>query len=166
MMKDDSGLRQEAMPYLVLAAELGLVHVLPGDELDAWDLVLGEKDDFNRIPEKIELGMKCSPEHRKQALIEHPLAKGGSFLLPVEVVALLGAYDQFDTRKLNELKSKVTEKARTKTESSAGLKALKDVLMNRSGEVFVARGTKEKDTLYQLFDTAAKQASGILDTLR
>jgi hypothetical protein len=166
MMKDDSGLRQEAMPYLVLAAELGLVHVLPGDELDAWDLVLGEKDDFNRIPEKIELGMKCSPEHRKQALIEHPLAKGGSFLLPVEVVALLGAYEQFDTRKLNELKSKVTEKARTKTESSAGLKALKDVLMNRSGEVFVARGTKEKDTLYQLFDTAAKQASGILDTLR
>jgi len=166
MMKNDGALRLDALPYLVLAAELGLLHVVPGEELDEWNVVLGEKDDFNRILEKVELGIKCSPDHRKQSLTEHPLAKGGSFTLPLEIVVLLGAYDQFDTRKLNELRSKVTEKARAHIDSSAKLKAIKDLLATHTGQVFVARGTKEKDALYQLFDNVAKQASGILDTLR
>ena len=34
MIKDNDELRQEAMPYLILAAELGLLHAIPGEEFN------------------------------------------------------------------------------------------------------------------------------------
>ena len=166
MIKDNDELRQEAMPYLILAAELGLLHAIPGEELDEWNVVLGEKDDFKRIFEKLELGIKCSPEQRRQAQMSHLSEEGGAFTLPVEVMVLLGPLDRLDVLKFPGLKSQVMERLIAHAESHAGRSRLRETLATRSRQVLTACARLEGAiSASQFYAKAAHQADQILDSM-
>jgi hypothetical protein len=161
MKKDDAALKKEALPYLVLASELDLLHVVEGAELDDWDVVLGEKDAYGRIANMLELGIKCKPEHREAAKVAYPSARG-EFQLALTAVVLLNAYEEhFMPKVLPALKRQVLDKASATLDTTAKRNAKKEALEERSGQVFVARGGKESDSGYKRYNDACVEASSL-----
>ena len=129
-------------------------------------MVLGEKDEFNRIYHKVELGIKCSPEQRRQAQKSHLSDEGGAFTLPVEVVILLGSLDPLKHRSLPALKSQVMRCLSVHAESHASRSQLRETLATRSKQLISAFAESESHKAASRFYVeAVHQADQILGTL-
>ncbi len=140
---------EEQLAPVLLANALDLMRIL---EEDGEQIRFGLMDDFGRITNKVESGMKINAKVREVAS-DSKERFGQS--IPIEMIALYFLYlDQFLENKLDNIVDLVKSQMLNIKDTTE----IEGKLETMSGQAFLLSGRKEADKTYQLFDLRTKEA--------
>ncbi|MCP4107654.1 MAG: hypothetical protein GY749_19270 [Desulfobacteraceae bacterium] len=141
---------EERMPSVLLATALDLMQI---PEENGKQILFGIVDNFGRVKDKVESGMKMSGELR-EAVADSKARFGQE--IPVETIILYSLYfDQFREGSFTALEKLV----QTKMKDSVITEDIEQRLETMSGHCFLLSGKKEEDKTYALFDKKTAEAT-------
>ncbi|MCP4341154.1 MAG: hypothetical protein GY799_20265 [Desulfobulbaceae bacterium] len=141
---------EERMPSVLLATALDLMQI---PEENGKQILFGIVDNFGRVKDKVESGMKMSGELR-EAVADSETRFGQE--IPVETIILYSLYfDQFREGSFTALEKLV----QTKMKDSVITEDIEQRLETMSGHCFLLSGKKEEDKIYALFDKKTAEAT-------
>jgi hypothetical protein len=164
---DEADRRVEALPWVLLAEQAGLVHVPASKDGDEPTLKLGELNALGRLVDSIELtAVPCTERDRvtAQELEADDALRQAGIKVPLSVICLVQHYQtKFAMRELRSLQKRVNMKL-AERRTPAAKDAIKGRLDSLLDLIFVARG-REEDAVFRFFSQGVEEAKKIVDTL-
>lgn len=141
---------EEHLAFVILATVLDLMKI---PEENGKEILFGAVDNFGRVKNKVESGMRINAEIR-DAAVDSETRFGQK--IPVETIVLYSLYfDQFKEDSLSTLEKLV----QSKMKDEPALEDIDRLLETMSGHSFLLSGRKEEDPVYALFDKKTAEAS-------
>ncbi|MCP4217001.1 MAG: hypothetical protein GY765_20305 [bacterium] len=147
---------EERLSSILLAAALDLMRI---PEENGKQILFGTVDNFGKVKNKVESGMKMNAEIR-EAVADSEARFG--HVIPVETIVLYSLFfDQFKEGSLTALEKLV----QTKMNDGVIIEDIEQRLETMSGHCFLLSGKKEEDKTYALFDKKTAEATDLAKRL-
>lgn len=140
---------EEQFAPVLLASALGLMRI---PEKDGEQISFGLVDNFGRVKNKINTGMKINAGLRE---IARESEERFGHDIPLEIIVLYSLYqEQFQESSLSET-ARFVQSQMAEIKDTSEVEALLDTM---SGQAFLLAGKRETDSHYQLFDLKSREA--------